>query len=174
MSNTNVNLGQEAFGTPGSTFDLPVKGSTHIYEGALVSQGSTGYLVPYSTASSNICVGVAQHEADNSGSVTDGALRCKIETDRIYAIANGTAGDAFAETDIIGSLVYGTDDHTAAKTSNSLARQPVGFFMGMESSGKVRVRINPAMARIVALLQSLTDTPATADALRDNLVGIFG
>jgi hypothetical protein len=31
-----------------------------------------------------------------------------------------------------------------------------------------------AMAAIVNALQTLTDTPASADALRDNIVAIFG
>lgn len=173
MANTGVNLIREALGTAGAVFDLPVKASTHLYEGALVSQSSGGYLVPYSTASSGVCVGVTQHEADNS-SGADGAMRCLIESDRTYVLKNGAGGDAFADTDLIGSLVYGTDDNTAAKTSSTQTRQPVGFFMGFESDSKVRVRINPAMARIVSQLQALTDTPATADALRDNIVASFG
>ncbi len=44
----------------------------------------------------------------------------------------------------------------------------------MESDGYVRVFVDPALAAIVNALQILTDTPATADALRDNIVGIFG
>ena len=71
----------------------------------------------------------------------------------MYAFTNGTAGDAFADTDTIGILVYGTDDQTVAKTSNTRARTPVGFFYGMESDGKVRVYIDPALAKTVLALQ---------------------
>jgi hypothetical protein len=154
------------------TFHLAVKGATTIYRGTLVSQSSSGYLVPYSTAASGSCVGVAEHSAANDGA--DGDVRCYVQSKRMVTLANGTAGDAFADTDQIGSLVFGTDDHTAAKTSGSQARKPVGFFYGFESDGKVRVFVDPASARIVALLQALTDSPASADALRDNIVTSFG
>ncbi len=92
----------------------------------------------------------------------------------MFAFANGTAGDAFSEATPIGAVAYGTDDHTVAKTSNTQTRKAVGFFMGMESDGKVRVYVNPVLAFIVDALSSLTDTPATADALRDNIVAKFG
>jgi hypothetical protein len=92
----------------------------------------------------------------------------------MFAFTNGTGGDAFSEASLIGALVYGTDDTTVADNSNSLARQPVGFFMGMESDGKVRVFIDPCLAEVVRKLTTLTDTPGTADALRDNIVAIFG
>jgi hypothetical protein len=70
--------------------------------------------------------------------------------------------------------VYGTNGYTVADNSNSNARKPVGFFMGMQDDGKVRVFVDPCLARIVEVLQGLTDAPATADALRDNIVGAFG
>jgi hypothetical protein len=75
---------------------------------------------------------------------------------------------------LIGAVVFGTDDHTVADNSATATRKAVGFFMGMESDGKVRVYINPCLAAIVNALQTLTDTPASADALRDNIVAIFG
>ncbi len=92
----------------------------------------------------------------------------------MFAFANGAGGDAFSEASLIGSLVYGTDDHPVADNSATLTRKAVGFFMGMESDGKVRVFVDPCMAAIVNALQTLTDTPASADALRDNIVAIFG
>jgi hypothetical protein len=175
MANVNA-PGQysESMGDGPFIFDLPVDGGSKIYRTTLVAQlTATGQAVPYSTASSGICVGVAQHDIDNT-SGNDGDKRVRVETKRAYAFTNGTAGDAFADTTLIGSLVYGTDDHTVAKTSNSQARKPVGFFLGLESDGKVRVWIDPVLARIVELLQLLTDAPATADALRDNIVTSFG
>lgn len=157
-------------------FDLPVDAGSKVFTGSLCTQlTATGMVVPYSTAAAGPAVGVAQHAADNSASGTsDGDKRVRIETKRMYAFDNGAGGDAFSEASLIGSVVYGSDDHTVADNSNSLARKPVGFFYGMESDGKVRVFVDPAMASIVAALQALTDTPATADALRDNIVGIFG
>lgn len=154
MSNSTKNLIRETVGGPGPhVFDLPVAASAHLYDGTLLAQNATGYLVPYSTASSSGCVGVGQHEADNSTGA-DGAVRCLVEANRIYAFANGAGGDAFADTDVIGSLVYGTDDHTVAKTSSTHTRTPVGFFYGLETDGKVRVLVNPPLARVVAQLQA--------------------
>lgn len=174
MANATEALIRNPVGKEGYIFDLPVDGGSTIYEGTLVAQlTATGQVVPYSTASASSVVGVAQHDADNA-SGADGAVRVRVETQRVFAFANGAGGDAFSEASLIGALVYGTDDHTVADNSNSLARKPVGFFMGMQSDGKVRVLVDPCLAEVVRLLQTLTDTPATADALRDNIVGIFG
>lgn len=176
MTNATSNLITETVGGPGPfTFDLPVDGGSHIYKGTLVSQlTGTGQLVPYSTASTSHCVGVAQHEQNNTGA--DGAKRCRVETKRCYAFDNGAGGDAFADTDIIGRIVYATDDHTVAKTSSTQTRKAVGFYMGFESDGKVRVFVDPAAAKLADALSTLallTDAPATADALRDNIVSVI-
>lgn len=175
MANATENLITETVGGPGPfIFDLPVDGGSRIYEGTLVAQlTGTGAVVRYSTAATGPCIGVALNEANNT-SGNDGDVRVRVETKRMFAFTNGTAGDAFSEASLIGSLVYGTDDNTVADNSNSLARKAVGFFFGMQDDGKVRVYVDPIAAAIVDKLQTLTDAPATADALRDNLVGIFG
>ena len=175
MANATADLPIDTIGGPGPfTMNLPVDGGATIYRGTLVSQlTSTGMAVPYSTASSGPCIGVAQHGIDNAGG-SDGDVRVMVETKRCYAFANGAGGDAFSEASLIGALVYGTDDHTVADNSNSLARKAVGFFMGMEADGAVRVMVDPLLANIVDMLQTLTDTPASADALRDDIAGQFG
>jgi hypothetical protein len=147
---------------------LPVKGSTHIYKGTLVSQNSSGYVLPYSASGADIAIGVAQHEIDNTGS--DGDKKVAVELHRVYVFSNGAGGDAFAETSLIGQPVYATDDHTVADNSSSATRKCIGFFMGFEADSKVRVLIDPKLAYIVNALATLTDTPASADALRDNIV----
>jgi hypothetical protein len=173
MGNASSNLAIETIGKEGYISDLPVAASTHIYKGTFISQlTSGGYAVPYSTASSEHVAGVATHEQDNS-SGSNGDKRIQVETKRAFAFTNGTSSDAFADTDLRGAIVYGTDDHTVAKTSNSGARKPVGFFQGLEADGKVRVFVDPPLARVYAVLMALTDTPATADALRDNIVAGF-
>lgn len=176
MSNATAALNTETLGDGPFIFDLPVKATKKIYRGTLVSQlTADGYVVPYSTASSGVAIGVAQHDADNSAAgASDGDKRVRIETKRAYALTNGTAGDAFSEASLIGSVVYASDDHTVADNSNSGARKAVGFFLGMESDGKVRVFVDPMAAVIVDTLKTLTDAPATADALRDNIVAAFG
>jgi len=170
MSNATASLGMEAAGDSGaSVIYLSVKGSTAVYKGTIVCQNGSGYVLPYSASGASYAVGVAQHDADNS-SGSDGAKKVAVEVRRIYVFANGTAGDAFAETSQVGVPVYGTDDHTVADNSNSAARKVLGQFQGFESDGKVRVLIDPAFNFIVNALATLTDTPASADALRDNIV----
>lgn len=172
MSNTDVNLDKVPVGGSGPfIFDVAIKGSTHIYDGSLVSQHSGGYAVPTTTSGGGCVIGVAQHEMNNAGS--DGDKRVRIETMRMFAFANGTSTDAFSDISVIGAPVYATDDHTVADNSSSATRKCVGKFMGFEADGKVRVFIDPGFNRMVDVLnalQLLTDSPASADALRDNIV----
>lgn len=174
MSNATANLTSiESMGSGPFVMDLPVKGSTTIYKGTLVAQHSGGYFVPGTTSGAGAAIGVAQAKADNSGSATDGAVRVLVETKRAYAIPNATAGDAFSDTSTIGQPVYMTDDHTAADNSSTATRKCIGYFLGFESDGKVRVFLDPGYAKLVDAMNSLvllTDTPASADALRDNIV----
>ena len=170
MANTTVNLICEAAGDSGAgVIYIPVKGSTHIYKGSLIAQNASGYALPYSASGATFVVGVAQHEIDNS-SGSDGDKKVAVELHRVYLFTNGTAGDAFAETSQIGAPVYGTDDHTVADNSSSATRKCVGFFMGFDADSKVRVLIDPRLACLINALAVLTDTRATADALRDNIV----
>lgn len=177
MANLTENGIVDTIGGPGPfTFDLPVDAGSKVFQGSLCTQlTATGMAVPYSTAAAGVAVGVAEHAADNSAAGTaDGDKRVRIQTKRMFAFTNGAGGDAFSEASMIGSLVYGSDDHTVADNSNTQARKAVGFFFGMETDGKVRVFVDPSLAAIVNILQTLTDTPATADALRDNIVAAFG
>lgn len=150
MANTEVNLLINAIGKEGYQFSLPL-GAVHAFKGTLISQlTSGGYAVPYSTASSGYCVGVALHEQDNSAGDA-GDKRLQVASERCFAFTNGADSDAFDEEDLLGSAVYGTDDHTVAKTSSSGTRQAVGVFMGMEADGKVRVYVSPALGRQAAI-----------------------
>lgn len=144
MANLDEDTPPDAIGGPGPwTFDLPMDGGSEVFQGSLCTQlTATGCVVPYSTASAGKVVGVAQHAADNTAGA-DGAIRVRVETGRVYCFDNGEAGDAFSEASLIGSAVYGTDDHTVADNSDTQAREAVGFFMGMEADGKVRVLVVP-------------------------------
>ncbi len=174
MANATAPLIRATLGLEGYIFDLPVDGGSRIYEGTFVSQlTSTGQAVPTATASSGVCVGVAQHTVDNV-SGNDGDKRIQVETKRMFAFTNGATTDAFSEASLIGSVAYALDDNIVADNSNSGANKAVGFFFGMEDDGKVRVYVDPVAARIVDVLKTLTDAPATADALRDNIVAAFG
>jgi hypothetical protein len=170
MANAQTNQIINSIGMAGYIFDLPVNAGAHIYEGTLVSQlTATGMAVPYSTLLSEHAVGMAQHEQDATLALA-GARRIRVESRRMFAFTNGLAADAFADTDLIGSPVYATDDHTVAKTSGGNTRKAVGFYMGFEADGKVRVFVDPMLARLYGALGALTDTPATADALRDDII----
>jgi hypothetical protein len=177
MANYTADAIIDTVGGPGPfCFALPVDAGSKVFAGSLCTQlTATGMVVPYSTAAAGVAVGVAQHAADNSAAGTaDGDKRVRIETKRMFAFDNGAGADAFSEASLIGSLVYGTDDHTVADNSSTQTRKAVGFFYGMESDGKVRVYVDPALATIVNILQLLTDAPATADALRETIVAAFG
>lgn len=192
MSNSTVPRVVESVGQGGRDITLPVDGGSVIVRGTLVAQLATGCLVPGSTASSGPAVGVSMQDADNT-SGADGALRCKVHTDKIFLFPNGLTTDACSEATPMGAPVYMHDDHTVYDNDASGTLKRAGYFAGMEpgSGGKVRVFVtcfgaagavaaapaaltfNLVVGTANSALQALpdpTDTPATADALRDDLV----
>lgn len=191
MANLTAALGRKPYGKGGRDISHGVDGGTATYEGGLISQlTATGMLVPASTASSGPAIGVATYDQDNTNG-SDGALRLTVETDRIFLFANGSAGDACSEATLIGSPVYAFDDHTVYDNDASGTLQVAGLFMGMEPDGTVRVYVSShrmgAAATITALtdnsagtanntieaMANPTDGPATADALRDDIVAVL-
>jgi hypothetical protein len=190
MSNSSINLVRKSIGEARHKLNRPVDGGSHIYGGTMVAElTATGMLVPGSTASSGDCIGVALHEQNNTGS--DGDVRCMVESDGIFVFVNGSNTDACSDATPIGTPVYMIDDHTVADNDNSGTLKRAGYFMGMEPDGGVRVLILPgfkapvAAADVGALtftavagtanttLQAIpdpTDSPANADALRDDIV----
>jgi len=173
MSNASANLTSiESMGDGVLTFDLLVKGSTTIYKGTIVAQHSGGYYCPGTTSGAGSAVGIAIAKSDNSAG-SDGDKRVLVESRRMYAFPNGSSTDAFSDTSVLGAPVYMTDDHTVADNSSTATRKCVGWFAGFESDGKVRVFLDPGYAKLVDAMNALvllTDSPATADALRDNIV----
>lgn len=140
--NTAIKIGQD-----GRRFQVPVKGTTSIWKNTLVSQMiATGMLVPFGTAGAGPAIAYATHGSDNSAG-SDGATRCIVETDCIVRLSNGTSTDAFSEASAIGAPVYGADDHTGYDNDNSGTLQQCGTFQGMESDGKIRVKLSPELAR---------------------------
>ncbi len=190
MSNATTSLILKPYGKGGRSLTLPVDGGTTIYAGTLVAQlTATGMLVPASTAGSGPAIGVATHDVDNSAG-SDGDKRCIVLTEQIFVFANGSNTDACSEATLLGSPVFAYDDHTVYDNDASGTLMRAGFFLGMEPDGAVRVLVAPAAASSVAVdvgaltytavagtanttLQALpdpTNTPADADALRDDLV----
>lgn len=175
MANATANIKLDSMGSGPFSFDVPVKGSTHIYAGTLISQHSGGYYVPTTTSGGGAAVGVASHEMNNAGA--DGAARVRIETMRAFAFKNGATTNAFSDTSKLGAPVYALDDNTVADNSNAGANPCVGYFLGFESDGKVRVFVDPGYSYKVGAMNALlalTNSPANADALRDEIVSIIG
>lgn len=140
--NTDIKVGQD-----GRRFHVPVDGGSKIYKNALVAQlQATGMLVQATTAGAGPAIGIATHYVDNSAG-SDGDERCLVETDCVVLLTNGAGGDAFSDASVIGAPVYLSDDHTACDNDSSGTRQQGGTFMGMEASGKVRVKLSAENAR---------------------------
>lgn len=190
MSNATEALVTLPYGHGGRNIHLPVDGGSKVFKGTLVSQlVATGMLVAGSTAASGPAVGVATHDVDNSAGA-DGALRCEVRTDQIFLFTNGTSTDACSEATLLGAPVYMADDHTVYDNDATATLRRAGYFAGLESDGKVRVfvtafGVGATAAPVVALtftavagtandtleaMPNPTDTPATADALRDDIV----
>lgn len=190
MSNSTQNRILKPIGKGARPVTLPVDGGSHIYAAIMVAQLTSGaMLVPGSTASSGPCVGVSTHEQDAT-SASDADLRCAVLTEGIFVFVNGTSTDACSEATPLGAPLFMLDDHTVADNDNGGTLQRAGYFMGMEPDGGVRVMILPYAAPAQAAdvgaltfaavagtanttLEAMadpTDTPATADALRDDLV----
>lgn len=146
MANAGASIGLSGFGPhPGTRFHVPVAANTAIYEGTMVAQLlSNGYLVPATTAGAGPAIGKATHDVPSSASA---GQRCLVETEREYALTNGTSGDAFSEATPVGSPVYALDDNSVADNDNSGALQQCGTFRGMEADGRVRVFMSPEHAR---------------------------
>lgn len=190
MSNATSSIVLKPYGKGGRSVTLPVDGGSTIYAGTLVAQlTATGMLVPASTASSGPAIGVAAHDVDNS-SGSDGDKRCSVLTEQVFVFANGSNTDACSEATLLGAPVYAYDDHTVYDNDASGTLMRAGYFLGMEPDGGVRVLVTPAAVAAVAAdvgaltytavagtanttLQACpdpTNTPADADALRDDIV----
>lgn len=132
MANAGAAIQMNGVGADGRRFHLPAGGT--IYEGTMVAQlVATGLLVAATTAGAGPVIGKATHNAVSGE-------RCLIETDRVYALTNGTT--AFSDADLVGSPAYAVDDNSVSSNDNSGARLRCGTFMGMEADGKVRVRLS--------------------------------
>jgi hypothetical protein len=146
MGLATANLQALPVGREGRKLNVGVKGGVHIYDGTLIAQIlATGMAVPYSTAASGSAVGVATMEQDNTAGA-DGALEVQIEWDREFVFANGTGADQVLVSTPLGTILFGSDDHTIALTSGGGTREPVGYFCGLEPDGRVRVFINAALS----------------------------
>jgi hypothetical protein len=179
MSNATTPRLREPIGKGGYSLHV-VGGAAAIPEGVMVAQlAADGTLVSGSTASSGPVIGVSTMSASIGAT-------CEIETDRIFLFDNST-GSPCSSTTLIGAAVYAEDNHTIAAASGGTLFL-AGTFQGIDPTGKVRVHISTLHASVADVgaltltalagtangtLQALpdpTDTPATVDALRDDIV----
>lgn len=108
-----------------------VAASMHIYKGALVEWGPTGYLRPVTGAGQ--FAGLAYEEGDNSGG-GDGDVSVRVFTIGDFGLP--LSGAVQAST---GTGVYASDDGTL--TLDSSGSTFVGFVQGLVSSGNIVLRL---------------------------------
>lgn len=103
-----------------------------IFAGAIVMRNAAGYLTKGQTALALFGAGMALQQVDNStGSAGDKTIEYR---PGIYRLANSSAGDAIAATEI-GKLCYVVDDQTVAKTHGSNTRSIAGIVRGVDTIG---------------------------------------
>lgn len=116
----------------GEIRELPVKGATIVYAGAMAAVNAAGLVVPMATAVGLKGLGRAERRADNSAGA-DGAIRAKVGAGT-YRFANSAAADQITAADI-GSDCYGVDDQTVAKTNGGNTRSVAGKIFDVDAQG---------------------------------------
>ncbi len=143
MSNITKNSTYFPVGKGGRDWTVGVDGGTHLYEGGLVSQlTATGMAVPTTTAASGPALGMNTFEVDNSAGADD-AKKCRVHTDRVFSLANGTSGDAFSVASLLGAPAYAIDDNSVADNDAGGTRPLAGMFVGFADDGRVNVLVGP-------------------------------
>jgi hypothetical protein len=136
----------------------------HVYAGALVVLDTSGNARPGRASTTDIAVGVAIEECDNTdGDAGDLTVKSR---PGVYLFENSAAADEITAAEFMDTC-YVVDDQTVAKTSNSGARVPAGRIIALVD-GKVAVEIGRLQSGDGDLVSSnnLSDvgTPATARA----------
>jgi hypothetical protein len=111
---------------------FPMNGGSEVFQGGLVALDAGGNLVPMSTATGLKCVGRAEESIDNSAGA-DGDLSCKVKPG-CFRWANSAAGDAITKAEV-GSVCYGVDDQTVAKTDGTGTRSAAGIVHSVDTDG---------------------------------------
>lgn len=105
--------------------------SATVYQGGIVCKNSSGYIVPGSTSTTLVAMGVAQETVAN-GAVA-GAIKVKAKS-CVAKFANSAAGDAITIAEV-GTDCYIVDDQTVAKTSGSSTRSVAGKVFEVAADG---------------------------------------
>jgi hypothetical protein len=107
----------------------PVKGSTTIFQGALVVMAA-GLAVPGSTATGLTVLGVAVETVVNDGDDGDASITTKRGTFRFHNLG----ADAVTAAEI-GQDCFIVDDQTVAKTSATDTRSVAGKVIDVDANG---------------------------------------
>ena len=137
MSNLTQGMTYQPYGKEGRAITLPVKANAQIYMGAMVSE-INGAACTGTTAGAGPCKGIA--EFDMLGGSTDGATRVRIQTDRIFLVAAGTAAPTDATP--LGAPLFMEDDNHVGTGGLGATQQYAGRFAGIQDDGQVRVYID--------------------------------
>lgn len=115
---------------------IPVKGSTHIYQGQLVFAVAASGLADSAIATgANALFGVAAEEKDNS-SGSDGDLKVECFTEGEFELQ----GSGFTQA-LVGDKIYASDNFTVTGTSTN--NTLIGRCTEYVSSTKIMVKLEP-------------------------------
>lgn len=109
---------------------LPVKGSTTIYQGALVALDANGYAIPGKKAAGLTAAGRAEETVENSGA--DGALLIRVSRGT-FVYANTAASENKITKAHVLKTCYMEDDHTV--TALATGASPAGIVIRVDDSG---------------------------------------
>ncbi len=116
----------------GDVRELPMKGATKLYAGAMSAVDANGLVVPMSTATTLRGIGRAEKLADNSAGA-NGDIKARVRAG-VFQFANSAAADQITAADI-GTDCYGVDDQTVAKTNGGNTRSVAGKVFDVDAQG---------------------------------------
>jgi len=110
-------------------FEHPVATTQKIFAGSIVMRNATGFAKKATVATGEVCLGVAQEQADNT-SGADGAINVRTRRGLFRFANDGT----IARVDI-GATAYAVDDQTVADNNGTGTRSAVGTIRDVDSVG---------------------------------------
>lgn len=110
----------------------PVGAGVVLFAGALTAINASGYLVPFSVATTLKSAGRNERRIDNTTG-GNGAVNAEVSVGT-FRFANSASGDLITLADI-GADCYGVDDQTVAKTSGSNTRSVAGKIFDVDALG---------------------------------------
>lgn len=147
----------------GDEFEYDVKAAVKIYRGSAVVLDSAGNAKEPSAVASEITVGIAQAEADNTSGLA-GAITVKVKQHGVFGFANSASTDEITKAEF-GDVCYWVDGGTVAKTSGSATRSVAGVILGIDGDLNVMVGIgNWAVQLGLLSANNLSDVGSAATA----------